>query len=627
MEFFEQTEHAELLGYAIFGLLLASIPVLMRLFSFDMELSDTKALKAFGNGGSLELLSKYGKYLAFPFAALIFWSFIRPDWSDHWFFVVMSMAMTALILWGLSNSVSKESNNKPILFILVGFTALLAAAFNFSTNYFSVVGASIMDPAKLWHHWGAYISAAKSLDAGLAIYNEFPSQYGFGPSLIIALFSHMFGWVTGTFYAIGLLQFLHWATITVIGFNLIKRMQGEKYIIWAFVLLVTFSSCFFWFPQSAYYANITPSLGGARYLPGPFFVAVLLSLNLSTQNLTPKKIWIMHGLWAACFLWSIESAFYVCLIWWPYYIYIRSPKNGNLGARVRRFFKSVFELLLVAAAVLLIILAVYWLVYGVFPIAGAYTVFVDNVPGALLIDFSGAIIFIITMFVIGLCCMILAYKKYGESPEFHYLFAVLLLAYAAFSYFIGRSHDYNIRPLVPYFSLILLAMTPVIFSRFVQYMSVAVLSLFVTWVSIEQYNLGFKWMNFEGGKLEAQFLSYREDPNNSDLGRAIAYVSENYNEPVIAVDPLSSVTISGNQEQWNAFNNMASYFYLPSPMQKEFVYRSKNKLMRIGWVVVHRDMGPYGNPYILDLFDASYEVEDGIMFGEYEAFRFLPKQN
>ena len=75
-------------------------------------------------------------------------------------------------------------------------------------------------------------------------------------------------------------------------------------------------------------------------------------------------------------------------------------------------------------------------------------------------------------------------------------------------------------------------------------------------------------------------------------------------------------------------------------MQKKFIDRSKQKIMKPGWILIHQDMNlmqgaavkatvnaniNIGDAYLLDLFSDSYDHEDALVFGPYKAFRFTPK--
>lgn len=176
IELIKQTEQIELLFYAIFGLLIACIPFVMKLWIPTKETFENET----------------------------------PELNA-------TMAETADV--SLTN---KSIRSKIIFFALLSIFAMFAVAINFSTNYFDQDGVNLGDH---FVHWGAYISAAKSLDAGLAIFRDFPTQYGLGPSFLIALASRWFGWISGFFYIAGVLQLIYWISLTFIGFKIIKKSK------------------------------------------------------------------------------------------------------------------------------------------------------------------------------------------------------------------------------------------------------------------------------------------------------------------------------------------------------------------------------------------------------------------
>lgn len=634
----KHTEQTEFLFYAIFGLFIACVPFLMKLRVLTWKVAEKSSLKS--SSIMFSLFDKYGFYLSFPLAMMVFLRLVHLHWVDSAAIAGATALLNCVVIFSFFNREKSNHPSKVIQLALILFFSLIAIAFNFSTSFFDQVGVNLSNH---FVHWGAFMSAAKSFDAGLAIFKDFPTQYGFGPTVLIALASHWFGWFLGMFYVVGLLQFFYWTSLTIIAIKLTRNLEGNKYFWWTFALFITTFSCYFWIPDSNLYSNQTPSLGGARYLPATFFVAILLSLDLTSQNFSKNKVLIMHAVWALCALWSVESIFHVCLIWWPYYVFINLPANASVKSGFQSIVKSILELLCLAVILIFLFLIIYWFFYNSLPEFSVFTAFVSNVPGPLLISFRGSFIFPASILLLGMSTIIVTYRKYGNSNEFHNLFVLTLLAYAAFSYYIGRSDDYNILPLIPFFSLILLSMIPLIFPRFVRYYSITLLCFLICYVVLIQAGQNFSRLDlfhFNADKLASKFQSFHEDPNKSGLGKAITYISKNYNESTVVIDSTLSITISGNQDQWNAYNNILSYIYLPVSMQKKFVDRSKKKLMKSGWILVHKDMGAKvgamvgadANPNmdavsILDLFSNSYNHQEPLIFGDYKAYRFTPKPN
>ena len=641
-EWFKQSEQIELLLYGLFGLFIACIPFLFKVFPYKNELfGNIRQIGIFKN----KYFIKYAGYLSISIGLMTFSGLLKSTagglegemqllgYSVYGSngktieLLGLPLFLMVLILYGFSEKIYNKHESKVVFFAIALPFVLYAVLININTAFFTLPELSL---GVHFHHWGAYISAAKSLNAGLLIFNDFPSQYGLGPTLIIAMFSSFLGWVEGMFYAIGLMQFLYWMSLSVIALKLVGGVHGNKKILWIFAFTITTVGCFFWIPEVANYSNQAPSLGGTRFLPATFFVAIVLSLNCYSDNITKQKIWLLHAMWALCALWSIESAFYVSLIWWPYYVFIRVPETGSIALKAQNVIESIRQLLLVVAILILVFIFVYWAVYSDLPLLSVYTVFIENIPGSLLIELTGPFYFIVSIFVMSIGGWLYIYPKQSKSREFHNTFLVILLTYAAFSYYIGRSHTYNVLPLIPFFSILLLSTCGLLYPVFVRYFSITLLCMLISWGVLNQSNQNyqrFDIVDFNGDQLNSIFKDYREDPTKTDLGRAISYINDNFSESAIAVDPVSTVTLSGNQEQWNSYNNMASYNYLPNPMQKEFIEKLKNKLMKPGWVLVHKNMGVFGEVFILDLFKKSYDLTERIQFGEYLALRFKPKVN
>ena len=624
---FVQSETTEFFYYFVFGLLLAGGPILMRLFTKITHISKITKLQV---GAIKKMSALYTFLFAFLLAIAISWPLmVHVVGSDFLKVIVPSVAIASISIFGFSKSSVKTPASKTVLSGLIFLFSAIAAVLSFNSSFFTGLGSSITDSGGLWHHWGAYLSSAQSLDAGLAIFKDFPSQYGLGPSLLIALASHLFGWVSGLFYVVGGLQFLYWLTLVSIAFSLIRVLDGRRYFLRIFVLITITMSCFFWAGVPSWI--ITPSLGGTRFLPATFFVAVLLSMHFTAQNFSPKKVQVMHVLWGLCALWSIEAAFHVSLIWCSYYVSIRLPGTDNPVSVFTNVLRSVLHLLLVAAIFIHLFLIVYFIIYKTLPVVSVYTAYLRNIPGSTLIDFTGYFIFAVSIFFIAFGALIYSSRQYKKSIEFHNLFVMLLLTYAAFSYYIGRSDDFNLLPLAPFFFLILIAMCPMTFPRFICFLSISVLSLMTCfWTSnASLYLAGKDIFTFKGHTFDASFVTCCENPSSSDLGRAINHINQHYNESVIVFNSTSSVSVAGSQPQWNSYNNFATYMHFDNDTQKKYVSISKNKLMKSGWALLHKDWnwGPNIEAFVIGIFIDAYDQKEELTFGSYKALRFTPKPN
>ncbi|WP_271894161.1 hypothetical protein [Candidatus Phyllobacterium onerii] len=267
--------------------------------------------------------------------------------------------------------------------ILAAFTAI-AFVLNFSSGPYepdptNTTGIKFFESG--WYHWSAYLAPAKSLGAGLVIYRDFPSQYGLVPPLLMAAASKM-GWVAGTFYVFGVLQFLFWLSLTCTALVVVRRARDYNPLIWLAALSTVLATCFFWAGGPSF-ANITPSLGGIRYFPVAVLAAAIVLKSPS---------WLLHILWAIGALWSIESLFMVSFVWWPQCILINLPRGGTPSAILWSFIRSALVLIGVALATLVMALALYLALYGVLPDPNMLFSFGINPPGALqstqLVQFS-----------------------------------------------------------------------------------------------------------------------------------------------------------------------------------------------------------------------------------------------
>ena len=154
---------------------------------------------------------------------------------------------------------------------------------------------------------------------------------------------------------------------------------------WLAALSAVLATCYFWAGGPSF-ANLTPSLGGARYLP---------VVALASGIVLMKRGWQLHALWAIGALWSIESLFMVSFVWWPLYILINAPRGGTPSVVFGSFIRSAPVLIGVALATLVVALALYLAIYGALPDARMLFSFGINPPGALPVNLTGPILVVI----------------------------------------------------------------------------------------------------------------------------------------------------------------------------------------------------------------------------------------
>ena len=307
-----------------------------------------------------------------------------------------------------------------------------------------------------WHHWGAYVGPSEMVRSGARLFRDVPAQYGLGPTVLIAAMGGHGCWL-GVYYLAGLSTLLFALIVAGIALNA-WRMPSGAFSVFVILALCLFC-CFFWtsYPPHAGTTLMTPSVSGMRFLPVTAMVAWLLWRDRSP--VAASSGWQRaHLLWAFGVLWSPESAFYVTFVWWPYYLWLRCSEGSGPGGTVRLSIlpRAAGILLLRFFVVLFCFIAGYWLIYRTTPTAYGYFAYVINPPGLLPINPSGAILFFVAVLVLGLAALYSTLRLSGNTREFRQIFLLVLLAYATFSYFLGRSHDNNLLNLLPFQLLVLL---------------------------------------------------------------------------------------------------------------------------------------------------------------------------
>ena len=458
------------------------------------------------------------------------------------------------------------------------------------------------------------------------MFKDFPTQYGLGPTIVINSISNYFGWVSSMFYAIAIIHTLYWIMLAYVALKISNSFKANKAIMYT-VFLFIITSCYLFY-QGSISINYPPSLGGLRLFPVSFFIAVLFTLDFNNDNNLNLKILFMHLIYGVCILWSTETAFYVSLIWWPYYIHIKLKNLVEKKEIILVLLGSIMKLLFAFLLTIIIIVVFYFLIYNELPDFNVYTVFLKNIPGKLLINLKGPFIFVFLLYLISLMTLIRIYKEHSNNKVFDNIFLLTLFSYAVFSYYIGRSTDFNIYPFMPQFTLLLLSMSVPLMPIFSRYFSITTLGLIVVFLFIPNgmNYLTHNSVKYNHTELDTYFINSFENPDSTDRGSAINYINSIYSEPVVVIDVTSSVAVSGIQRQWNAYNNVASYNYLPVNTQKIFIERSKNKLMTNGWIIIHDDMSMAFIEHIKVLFKDSYSNNTELKLGRYTALRFIPKK-
>jgi hypothetical protein len=228
------------------------------------------------------------------------------SWSESLFFLA--------VLIGIHHVFTRPSSPDSPVPRLAAHRALIVAAvalfafLSFATGIYQ--NAQALNFA--WHHWGAYIGPSELLLAGARIFLDFPTQYGLGPTLLIAAACGNDCW-TGMYFVVGCSLLAFVVTLGLIVKHIVARHSTELPTA-AIVLLAVLLCSFFWnsFPPMASTAAIAPSTNGLRFLPILALAAFLLFRYTRGGR---KDHRLAHGAWAVCALWSPESAFMASFLW------------------------------------------------------------------------------------------------------------------------------------------------------------------------------------------------------------------------------------------------------------------------------------------------------------------------
>lgn len=497
--------------------------------------------------------------------------------------------------------------------------ACLAAFLTFSTGIFDDRYGFRM----MWHHWGAYVGPAELLAAGAAIFHDFPAQYGLGPTALIAGFCGEDCWHAMHFVA-AFATLAYSVLIAVLALALTRKRWPERFAVLALCLV----TCFLWTGYARHLVSpmMTPSVSGLRFLPATLLLTYLFFAGEIERS--TKKRFAAHALWALSALWSPESAFYATFLWWPYYLFIRRARGG-LSSRVLGFLKAGTCLVAGTAAFLAALDGVYYLIYGEWPSLYAILAYAIDPPGPLPINWHGAIWYFLLAMAVGMGALVYSWRKTGDTMAFRRGFLVQLLCYAAFSYFLGRSHDNNLLNIMPLVMLVLLNAMTAVEGRVVPRIAMALAAVLLGWLSVVGWEA---WQqNITSGRVFSfdPRIEQRFDPRwwesglPGDARNAITYITQHYGEPVTLLNISFVLLRSAPPDPWSAFNGPEDFYYIPSERRREFLSLTAASLKRTGWVVVDQRFGA-AQQWLAD-YDSAYRRSERLEFGSYYAIRYVPK--
>lgn len=570
------------------------------------------------SGRRLDVVAMPAVLLALCVSATLLWwlrqgQSLDLSWYQLGIFSLVIFALTRLF----SGRVPAAADRFPVKWLL-GF-ALVAALLTFSTGiFFDDEYAYLM----LWHHWGAFIGPSELLLSGAAIFHDFPAQYGLGPTAVIAGFCGKDCW-HGMYFVAGFATFANTVLLAALALTLSRNRWLERL---AFLAL-SLAASFLWaaYPPHLTSPMMTPSVSGLRFLPATLLLTYLF-LSRSIEH-SKRKIAVAQVLWAFGVLWSPESAFYVTLMWWPYYLFVQRVQ-GDAFARVMGLVRSGLRLLVVAAVLAIAFDGTYWLVYREQPTLYGIFAYALNPPGPLPINWHGAVWYFLLVTAIGLGTSLQTWRRSGDTLVFRRGFLLQLASYGAFSYFLGRSHDNNLLNVMPFFLLVLLQAISAAEGLILPKLSAVLAAALIAWLPT------FGWQAMGDEVIQGGILTF--DPKITDnffperpsaglsIGalRAVVYIARHYGEPITFLDTSLDLIHSSPPAPWSALNAPEDFQFIPSAERREFLRRTAASLRRPGWVIVDHRIS--ATEWLMD-YDVAYRRTAELEFGRYYAIRYSPK--
>jgi hypothetical protein len=255
------------------------------------------------------------------------------------------------------------------------------------------------------------------------------------------------------------------------------------------------------------------------------------------------------------------------------------------------------------------------------------------------INSKGAIWFFLTAITLGIFSNWLEFKRTGNGVAFRRAYVLTLLAFATFSYFLGRSHENNILNLSPYILLVLLSIRTEQMPKILRSIPAAMLAGLIGWCGFFVWNA---WVAVYGASSslmlgheyilpaftdEATALrQYGTSPHNRfsvNVSRAIVDIKSRYGEPVTVIRNLSKSNLTAWESDavWSAIHGPDLFESVPSASRRVFLARTAKTLNRNGWLIIEK--GYDAKEWILD-FESVYTRKEEFDLGNYLAIRYVP---
>jgi hypothetical protein len=514
--------------------------------------------------------------------------------------------------------------------ILVVVAILICLVLSFSTGIMTQPLVLLTS----WHHWGAFIGPSELMLSGARLFYDFPAQYGFGPTLLIAAFCGENCWI-GMHYVVATTTLLFALAILYIIATARIRSVGAFGVLLAIFILI----CFFWnsYPPLVSSPREVPSVSGLRFLPAVAMVAGLIWID-RISRLAPYWSLLGHTLYAVGALWSPESLFFIGYVWWPYFIWRRCAEAPP-ARYVRTLLGAVTTLIVVSGVILLGFLATYRFRYGVYPSFDAYFAYMLYPPGETPIDPRGPIWYSAIALALGLLLVTQLLLENKDRQDLRRAILVLLLGYATLSYCMGRSHSNNFLNVAPFSALILIEVFSSQLKAVFKAITIGMLVSLLGWVSTFGWSAWTatietkRLLEFQPRQFVASFSFERPETaaavtevfhqsnavqNFENISHALSFIRASSKDPIAVVDSNFLLLANTNPQAWSAYHGPGNVYFMPREWRRKFLRRTAERLDSNGWLIIH-DAFP---PEWLEDFQSVYHTTQDAHFGDYRALHF-----
>ncbi|MEH2568886.1 hypothetical protein [Bradyrhizobium sp. AZCC 2289] len=496
----------------------------------------------------------------------------------------------------------------------------------------------------LWHHWGVFVSSSEAILAGFVPFRDFPVQYGMGPALMVAAVCGGDCW--GALYVVAGTANLLYA-LAVVSCALLQAHNAERGA-GIMAAAAAGAAALLWtgHPPDFLGPLAFPSVAGLRFLP----VACLLLAILIAERHGRAPGWVGHGLWALAVAWSPEAAAHASIVWWPYLALRRAQAaadgRGVLLALLRGVLLAVGALLLVLGLLVL----VFRLGFGAWPLFPGVLVFVSNPPGMLPPNLFGPLSLAIFAILAG--CLVLPRLDPSRQRSD---FASMAAFVAVGSYYLGRSHDNNLLNLFPFLAITVSGLLrpglPAVVTGFARTALAGLLGWLAcfglgAWEEAQRDSVAWRTgpaamlramslNDLEGWDLLARFMAANGAPHGSlnDAREALAWLRAQGAEAPVFANGAMVMPRGAPGQTWTGMQNLGSFATLPPQAIEQFIRAGATTARREGWLLLDTQIRALRSSPVpdvqagawLDAYRSGYEVAEELRFGDYIAYRLVPR--